>query len=29
LEPRGEAFAEARDSFVAAALGGARKAGGD
>jgi DNA repair protein RecO (recombination protein O) len=27
LEPRGEAFAEARDSFVAATLAGARKAG--
>jgi DNA repair protein RecO (recombination protein O) len=25
LEPRGEGFAEARDSFVAATLGGARK----
>ena len=28
LEPRGEGFAEARDSFVAAALASARKAGG-
>jgi DNA repair protein RecO (recombination protein O) len=25
LEPRGEGFAEARDSFVAAALAGARR----
>jgi DNA repair protein RecO (recombination protein O) len=28
LEPRGEGFAEARDSFVAATLAGARKMGG-